>query len=134
MIVAWSSCSMPDASLFADPAVRAAVPGLMMEMRADPTLQEILAERLERAARRQLRERTLRQGVERGEAPQVDPEVFFDALAGALVFALCIRDEQDVDRLSASLTDLLLHGCSDPGGGRASRPGRPRRPRRSRRG
>lgn len=101
--------------VFADPAVRAAVPGLMMEMRSDPTLQEILAERLEQAARRQLREHTLRGAVERGEArPQVDPEVLFDALAGATVFALCIRDEQDLDRLSRSLTDLLLHGCSDP--------------------
>lgn len=104
--------------LFADPAVRSAVPGLMMEMRADPALQEVLAERLERAARRQLREHTLRRAVERGEArPWVDPEVLFDALAGATVFALCIRDEQDLDRLSRSLTDLLLHGCSLPAGG-----------------
>jgi AcrR family transcriptional regulator len=122
--------------VFADPAVRAAVPGLMMEMRADPTLQEVLAERIERAARRQLREHTLRRAAERGEARlQVDPEVFFDALAGAIVFALCIRDEQDLDRLSASLTDLLLHGCADPAGalgsGREAEPpagGPPHRP------
>lgn len=111
--------------VFAEPAVRSAVPGLMMEMRADPALQRVLAERLELAARRRLREDTLRRAVERGEArPRVDPDVLFDALAGAVVFALCIRDEQELDRFSDSLTDVLLYGCSNPSD---TRPARSRR-------
>lgn len=102
-------------SVFSAPATRNAVPGLMMEMRADPTLQEILGERLERAAREQFRDQTLRRAVERGEArPHVDPDVFYDALAGTIVFALCIRDEHDLDEFAKSLTDLLLHGCAQP--------------------
>jgi AcrR family transcriptional regulator len=105
--------------LFADPAVRAAVPGLMTELRADPELQDVLASRLEHAARRRLREHTLRRAAGRGEAnPRVDPEVLFDALAGAAVFALCIRDirgERELDEFCRSLTELLLHGCTHPG-------------------
>jgi AcrR family transcriptional regulator len=108
-------------ALFAAPAVRAAVPGLMMEMRADPALQGILAGRMESAARQQFREQTLRRATERGEArDHLDAEVFFDALAGGIVFALCVRGEQDLDRLGASLTDLLLHGCARPTGASTS--------------
>lgn len=99
--------------VFAEPATREAVPGLMMEMRADPALQSVLAERLEHAARRRFRDETLEPAVEAGEArPEVDPDTVFDALAGATVFALCIRDEQDIDRFSSALADLLLYGCA----------------------
>jgi AcrR family transcriptional regulator len=102
-------------AVFGDAAARSAVPGLMMEMRADPTLQSVLAERLERPARERFRDESLQVAIERGEArPSVDPDTVFDVLAGATVFALGIRDEPDLERFATSLTDLLLHGCLEP--------------------
>lgn len=101
--------------VFAEPVVRAAVPGLMMEMRADPELEQILGGRIEQAARQRFRQEILKPAGAQGEArPHVDPDVVFDILMGATIVALCIRNEQDLDHLAESLTDLILHGCAQP--------------------
>ncbi|WP_436771610.1 TetR/AcrR family transcriptional regulator [Yinghuangia sp. YIM S09857] len=100
--------------MFAEPATREAIPGLMSEIRSDPALQQILAARLETAARGSLT-RQLPKAVEAGDArPGVDPDTLFDTIAGAAIFALCIRDVQDVEGLIASLTDLVLRGVLGP--------------------
>lgn len=97
--------------MFAEPATREAIPGLMTEIRADPALQRILAARLETAARGSLTGR-LPHAVASGEARRgLDPDTLFDAIAGAAIFALCIRDVADADRLITSLTDLVLYGA-----------------------
>ncbi|MCF2530175.1 TetR/AcrR family transcriptional regulator [Yinghuangia soli] len=102
--------------MFAEPATRAAIPGLMAEIRSDPALQQILAARLETAARGSLTH-LLPQAVADGAArPGTDPDTLFDTIAGAAIFALCIRDVDDLDALVDSLTDLVLHGTLAPRG------------------
>jgi Tetracyclin repressor-like, C-terminal domain len=97
-------------ALFGDPVVREAVPGLMCEMRSDPTLQKMLAERLLTGARERLA-RSLADGTEAGEVRAgIDATTLLDVMAGAAIFALSIRNTDDLQGLAASLTDLLLHG------------------------
>lgn len=103
--------------MFAEPATRQAIPGLMSEIRSDPALQQILAARLETAARGGLK-RQLPAAVAAGTArPGVDADTLFDTIAGAAIFALCIRDVRDVEGLIVSLTDLVLRGVLAPDAG-----------------
>ncbi|MFE3187871.1 TetR/AcrR family transcriptional regulator [Nocardia sp. NPDC059240] len=91
--------------LFGSAETRAAMPGLMAEMRQDSGLYEKLSARLDSPTREELRDYLP------GETrPGLDPDTVLDTIAGAALFAMCIRDIDDLDGFAASLEDLLLYG------------------------
>ncbi|MEU8896117.1 TetR/AcrR family transcriptional regulator [Nocardia sp. NPDC048505] len=91
--------------LFGSPEARAAMPGLMTEMRQDATLYEKLSARLDSPTRAELGDY-----LGAGGAPGLDPNTLLDTIAGAALFAMCIRDIDDLDGFAGSLEDLLLYG------------------------
>jgi AcrR family transcriptional regulator len=93
--------------MMGDPAAREALPGLMAEMRTDPTLQPKFAELHTARVLAGLRELLARNP---GSLRQVDAQVLLDAIAGAAIQALCIRGVTDLDEFADSLADLLLNG------------------------
>jgi AcrR family transcriptional regulator len=99
--------------LFGSAEARAAMPGLMADMRADPGLYEKLATGLETRARRELRDHLPGDGEP--TRPGLDPDTLLDTIAGAALFAMCIRDVDDLDGFAASLEDLLLYGITGAG-------------------
>jgi AcrR family transcriptional regulator len=102
--------------VFASAPARAAIPGLMTEMRNDPTLRELFAARIEHEARRHFAHDVLAPAAAAGEARAgLDADTVFDALTGAVLFATCVRDIENLDAFASSLTDLLLHGCLPAG-------------------
>ncbi|WP_433560504.1 TetR/AcrR family transcriptional regulator [Nocardia sp. CA-151230] len=92
--------------LFGSAETRAAMPGLMAEMRQDSGLYEKLSARLDTPTRDELAD-YLPGDAER---PGLDPNTVLDTIAGAALFAMCIRDIDDLDGFAASLEDLLLYG------------------------
>ncbi|WP_051179455.1 TetR/AcrR family transcriptional regulator [Nocardia concava] len=92
--------------LFGSAETRAAMPGLMAEMRQDSGLYEKLSARLDTPTRDELREYL--PGAD--TRPGLDPNTVLDTIAGAALFAMCIRDIDDLDGFAASLEDLLLYG------------------------
>ncbi|MEV0707971.1 TetR/AcrR family transcriptional regulator [Nocardia aurea] len=94
--------------LFGSAETRAAMPGLMAEMREDAGLYQKLSARLDTPTRDELAE-YLSENRAAGR-PGLDPDTVLDTIAGAALFALCVRGIDDLDGFSASLEDLLLHG------------------------
>lgn len=94
-------------SMYADPVVREAVPGLLHDLRMEPAMRRLLNDRLEAAARRQL-------AAQLADAPDarsgVDADTVMDAIAGAAWYAVCVRKVTDLDRAAESLADLVCHG------------------------
>ena len=94
--------------LFGDAATREAVPGLMGEVRTDSVLRAALVTEQIAGVRDGLREvleandRVLREGV--------DADALLDLIAGAAIFARCVRDQDDGSALAQALTSILLHG------------------------
>ncbi|MEV4124430.1 helix-turn-helix domain-containing protein [Nocardia sp. NPDC049707] len=94
--------------LFGSAETRVAMPGLMAEMREDSGLYEKLAARLNTPTRVELGDYL--SGDSESAHPGLDANTLLDAIAGAALFAMCIRDIDDVDSFAASLEDLLLYG------------------------
>ena len=97
-------------ALFGDAATRAAVPGLISETRADPQLRDALVTGQVGPIRAELARR-VQDGigadlVRRG----VDADALLDVIAGAAIFALCVRDVEDQEALAAAITDIVLNG------------------------
>ncbi|WP_216902039.1 TetR/AcrR family transcriptional regulator [Nocardia alni] len=94
--------------LFGSAEARAAMPGLMSEMRADSSLYQKLSARLDTPTRDEL------SGYLPTDAapsrPGLNPDTLLDTIAGAALFAMCIRDIDNMDGFAASLEDLLLYG------------------------
>ncbi len=94
--------------LFGSAEARAAMPGLMTDMRADSGLYQKLSARLDTPTRDELA------GYLPADAtsprPGLDPNTLLDTIAGAALFAMCIRDVGDLDGFAESLEDLLLYG------------------------
>ena len=99
-------------ALFGQPAARSGVPGLMAATRSDQELrQRLVTEQLDpvRAALRHM----LDEGIATGEVrADVDVDTLLDAIAGAAIFALGVRDETDAEERAAALTALLLRGIT----------------------
>jgi len=109
--LAWHGRVRATLDLFASPTARAAIPGLLMEMRSDPTLRERFSARIEQEARRRFAGDVVGPAVDAGEArPGIDADTLFDAIIGAVLFAVCVRDIDDLDVFAATLTDLLRQG------------------------
>ena len=99
--------------LFGSAEARAAMPGLMAEMRADSSLYHKLSARLDTPTREQLGDYLSADGEP--ARPGLDPNTLLDTIAGAALFAMCIRDIDDLDGFAASLEDLLLYGIVGAG-------------------
>lgn len=92
-----------------DPAARAAMPGLMSDMRSDPALRASLVERHSVSVAAGLQELITKNS---GSVRQVDGDTVLDVIVGAAMQALCFREIDELDGYVASLVDLLLHGFS----------------------
>lgn len=95
-------------SVLTTPAARAALPGLVAEMAADPALHAVLLERFADVLSRGLTGR-LRAAVRRGEArPEVSAADVVEAMAGMTFLALITRadglDDAWVDRTAEFIT------------------------------
>ena len=96
--------------VFTSPVVRAALPGLITDMAADPALRERVIARLgdhfaEVGTRLQI-------GVDRGEVrPDVDPDRLVDLIGGATLLSL-IQTPEALSEASwvDHVTSILLHG------------------------
>jgi AcrR family transcriptional regulator len=97
-------------AMYGDPAVREAIPGLLIELRSDRRLRRVLSDRLEATARGELAAR-LGGAVEAGTARDgIDADTLMDVIAGGAWYAVCVRRVTDVDRAAAELTRLVLRG------------------------
>ena len=97
------------ADVWSAPAARAAIPGLLGEISADPTLHAALLERFAEGVWGALRERLV-EASDRGEVRAgVDPDALIETIAGSTLMALLIRpadrlDDDWVDHTAALLT------------------------------
>ncbi len=103
--------------MYGDPAVREAIPGLMVDLRSDRGLRRVISDRLEAAARSQLAAKVgdaAAAGVARGG---ISADILMDTIAGGAWYAVCVRHVTNTDRAATELTDLVLHGvlstCSE---------------------
>lgn len=101
--------------LFADPVARAAIPGLVAEFSADPTLSEALFKRFQDGPLEAVRAR-LADAVTNGEArSDLDPDAVIEAIGGSTLLALLIRGDADLDTAWIDrTTSLILRGVAPP--------------------
>ena len=106
--------------MYRDPAVREAIPGLMVDLRSDPRVRRLISDRLEAAARSQLAAKiddAAAAGVARSG---ISADTVMDTIAGGAWYAVCVRHVTNTDRAAKELTDLVLHGvlsgCSKTSG------------------
>src|SRR5215471_8269658 len=99
--------------LFGRPAVRAALPGLLADLTADPDLHARLLERFAGPAGGAMRAR-LDRAVAAGEVRAgVDPDVLLEMIGGTAFLALAIRPRQALDDTWVDATvDLVLKGIA----------------------
>lgn len=98
-------------AVFSSAAARAAIPGLIVEMRHDPALRELLAARIEQEARRRFVEDVVARAVAAGEVrADLDADTVFDAITGAVLVATTVRDVDDLDRFADALTLIIVRG------------------------
>lgn len=99
-------------ALFGQPAARAGVPGLMAATRSDQALRErLVTEQLDPV--RSVLRHMFDEGIASGEVrADVDVDTLLDAIAGAAIFALGVRDEAYAEEHAAALTKLLLQGIA----------------------
>jgi AcrR family transcriptional regulator len=95
---------------YARPEVRAAMPGLIVDLHGDPQLRSSVLDGLEQPVRRHLAT-LVQRAIARGEVrADVDADVLFDALYGALVQRVVLRELVDVDFADA-VADLVVRGA-----------------------
>jgi AcrR family transcriptional regulator len=107
--------------LFSDPAVREATFGLLLEMRADPALQQMVTEKLEATARTHLGARVDTAVSEGAARPGIAADTLLDAIAGGAFYAVCVRNSRAFERAADELSALVLRGVLSPDHGAASR-------------
>ncbi|RDH80250.1 TetR/AcrR family transcriptional regulator [Mycolicibacterium moriokaense] len=101
--------------MYGDPAVREAIPGLMVDLRSDRRMRRVISDRLEAAARSQLAaavDDAAAAGVARDG---ISADTLMDMIAGAAWYAVCVRHVTDTDRATKELTDLVLNGVLNGG-------------------
>jgi AcrR family transcriptional regulator len=96
--------------MYRDPAVREAIPGLMVDLRADRQMRRVISDRLEAAARSRLAA-TVDSAADAGVARRgISTDTLMDIIAGGAWYAVCVRHVTNTDRVALELTDLVLHG------------------------
>ncbi|MDT5075245.1 MAG: hypothetical protein QOH82_4565 [Mycobacterium sp.] len=96
--------------MYGDPAVREAIPGLLVDLRSDRRLRRVVSDRLEAAARSRLAAQlddAVAGGLARGA---VGADTVMDVIAGGAWYAVCVRRVADVDRAAEELAQLVLRG------------------------
>jgi AcrR family transcriptional regulator len=96
--------------MYGDPAVREAIPGLLVDLRSDRRQRRVISDRLEAAARSRLAAQlddAVAGGVARGT---VGADTVMDVIAGGAWYAVCVRRVADVDRAAEELAQLVLRG------------------------
>ncbi|MFV1365420.1 helix-turn-helix domain-containing protein [Mycolicibacterium elephantis] len=96
--------------MYADPAVREAIPGLLNDLRSDRRMRRLLSDRLEATARSQLAHRLSAAVIDGTARGGISADTVMDAIAGGAWYAVCVRRIKDVDAAAAELSDLLLRG------------------------
>lgn len=101
--------------MFTDPVARAALPGLLAEIGADPQLNELVMRRFEDGVFAAMRTR-LAQAVARGEVRAgADPDRLLEVVGGTTIIRLIMRPGDDLDdEWVDQTTDLILHGIAPP--------------------
>jgi AcrR family transcriptional regulator len=103
--------------MYGDPAVREAIPGLMVDLRSDRRLRRVISDRLEAAARSQLAARVDDAAAAGLARRGISADILMDMIAGGAWYAVCVRHVTNTDRAAKELTDLVLHGvlstCSE---------------------
>lgn len=100
-------------SIFTDPVTRAALPGLLGEVGADPDLNAIVMQRFQEGVFAAMRNR-LHEAVVRGEArADVDPDRLIEVIGGSTLLRLLIRPNEDLDdSWVEQTTTIVLHGIT----------------------
>jgi AcrR family transcriptional regulator len=98
--------------VFTTPVVRAALPGLVADMSADPELNARVMSRfadLFTAVRARLNE-----GVDRGDVNRnVDPDRLIELIGGATLLRMLLRPDEDLDDAWVNQTTaILVHGVT----------------------
>lgn len=100
-------------SIFTDPVTRAALPGLLAEVGADPKLNDLVMQRFQDGVFAAMRSR-LDQAVARGEAREgVDPDRLLEVIGGSTILRLLIRPDEELDDDWVDQTAaIVLHGIA----------------------
>jgi AcrR family transcriptional regulator len=96
--------------MYRDPAVREAIPGLMVDLRSDRRLRRVIGDRLEAAARSQLAAKVDDAAATGVARSGISADTLMDMIAGGAWYAVCVRHVTNTDRAAKELTDLVLHG------------------------
>jgi len=97
-------------NMYADAAVREAIPGLLNDLRSDRRMRRVLSDRLEATARSQLAERVGAAMADGTARPGVNADTVMDVIAGGAWYAVCVRRTKDIDTAAAELSALVLRG------------------------
>jgi AcrR family transcriptional regulator len=98
--------------VFTTPVVRAALPGLVADMAADPTLNaRVMSRFADLFIQVRLR---LRAAIDRGEAhPDVDPDRLIELIGGATMLRMLLRPGEDLDDVWVDQTTaIVVHGVT----------------------
>jgi AcrR family transcriptional regulator len=100
-------------AIFTDPVTRAALPGLLGEVGADPKLNELVMQRFQDGVFAAMRLR-LHRAVERGEVRAgIDPDRLLEVIGGSTILRLLIRPDEDLDEdWVDQTTAIVLHGIA----------------------
>jgi Tetracyclin repressor-like, C-terminal domain len=96
--------------MYADAAVREAIPGLLNDLRSDRRMRRVLSDRLEATARSQLATRVGNAVADGTARPGISADTVMDVIAGAAWYAVCVRRINDVDTAAKQLSELVLRG------------------------
>ena len=96
--------------MYRDPAVREAIPGLMVDLRSDRRLRRVISDRLEAAARSQLAAKVDDAAAAGIARRGISADTLMDMIAGGAWYAVCVRHVTNTDRAAKELTDLVLRG------------------------
>lgn len=98
---------------FRRPETAGAVPGLLAEYRDQPELKELLVARMDPV--RAIFRTFVADAIARGQArPDVDADLLFESLSGALMFGVLGSDLAAKPGFAASVAHLLTHGAARP--------------------
>lgn len=100
-------------SIFTNPVTRAALPGLLAEVGADPVLNELVMQRFQNGVFAAMRTR-LDQAILRGEVRSgIDPDRLLEIIGGSTILHLLIRpDEAPDDDWVDQTAAIVLHGIA----------------------